>query len=166
MAEVGPKWRDDTTLHVDLMIAAFSEVLKLTSWDGVTVKSDIAYGSHERQRLDVYMPSESAAAPPVVLFVHGGGFVSGHRNRTAQIYSNVRYYLAQHGIAAINVGYRLATHVTYPGDAGSPGRAVRGRGKAANTSSKAVFPVSVISPQARYRSRRNRKRIGANHGTD
>ena len=115
MAEVGPKWRDDTTLHVDLMIAAFSEVLKLTSWDGVTVKSDIAYGSHERQRLDVYLPSESAAAPPVVLFVHGGGFVSGHRNRTAQIYSNVTYYLAKHGIAAINVGYRLATHVTYPG---------------------------------------------------
>jgi hypothetical protein len=39
-------------------------------------------------------------------------------------------------------------------DAGSPGRAVRGRGKAANTSSKTVFPASVISPQARYRSRR------------
>ena len=40
----------------------------------------------------------------------------------------------------------------------------RGRGKAANTSSKAVFPVSVISPQASYRSRRNRNRMGANHG--
>jgi acetyl esterase/lipase len=49
-----------------------------------------------------------------VLFVHGGAFVSGHRNRTEQVYSNVLHYLAQRGIAGINVGYRLATHATYP----------------------------------------------------
>ena len=98
MVDSGRKRRGRVWRNKKGMIAAFSEVLKLTSWDGVTVKSDIAYGSHERQLLDVYMPSESAAAPPVVLFVHGGGFVSGHRNRTAQIYSNATYYLAQQGI--------------------------------------------------------------------
>ncbi len=115
MAEIGPKWRDDTRGHVDLMISEFSEVLKLASRDGVKIKRDIAYGSHERQQLDVYFPTASRAAPPVVLFVHGGAFVSGHRNRTQQIYSNVMCYLAQRGIAAVNVGYRLATHVAYPG---------------------------------------------------
>jgi acetyl esterase/lipase len=115
MAELGPKWREDVRGHVDLMISEFSEVLKLTSRDGVTVHRDIPYGSHERQQLDVFVPVESKVAPPVVLFLHGGAFVSGHRNRTDQIYSNVLYYLAQHGIAAINVGYRLATHAAYPG---------------------------------------------------
>lgn len=115
MAEVGPKWRDDTKGHVGMMIAEFSEVLKLTSRDGVTVHRDIPYGSHERQHLDVFLPAGNLMAPPVVLFVHGGAFVSGHRNRTEQIYSNVLCYLAQRGIAAINVGYRLATHATYPG---------------------------------------------------
>ncbi len=115
MAEIGPKWRDDTRGHVDMMIAEFSDVLKSASRAGVTVHRDIAYGPHERQQLDVFLPPGNVIAPPVVLFVHGGAFVSGHRNRTEQIYSNVLYYLAQRGIAAINVGYRLATHTAYPG---------------------------------------------------
>ena len=35
---------------------------------------DCAYGPHPRQRLDLY--GDAGAAPkPVVLFVHGGGFV-------------------------------------------------------------------------------------------
>ena len=29
MAELGPKWRDNTAGHVDTMIAAFSDVLEL-----------------------------------------------------------------------------------------------------------------------------------------
>lgn len=115
MAKVGPKWRDDTAGHVDMMITAFSEILKQISRDGVTVHRDIPYGPHERQQLDVFLPAGNATKPPVVLFVHGGAFVSGHRNRTAQVYSNVSHYLAQRGIAAINLGYRLATHATYPG---------------------------------------------------
>lgn len=114
MAELGPRWRDDTRGHVDIMIAAFSEVLKKTSRAGVTTHRNISYGRHERQQLDVFLPTELPSSPPVVLFVHGGAFVSGHRNRTEQIYSNVMCYLAQRGIAAINVGYRLATHATYP----------------------------------------------------
>jgi acetyl esterase/lipase len=115
MAELGPKWRDDTAGHVETMIAAFSDVLKLASRDGATVHRDIPYGPHERQQLDVYLPAGNVTAPPVVLFVHGGAFVSGHRNRTEQVYSNVLRYLAQRGIAAINVGYRLASHAAYPG---------------------------------------------------
>jgi acetyl esterase/lipase len=97
------------------MLTEFSEVLKRTSRDGVIVHRDIPYGPHERQQLDVFLPATSAAPLPVVLFVHGGAFVRGHRNRTDQIYSNVLCYLAQRGIAAINVGYRLATHAPYPG---------------------------------------------------
>ena len=31
MAEIGPKWREDTAAHVDMMVTAFSEVLKLAS---------------------------------------------------------------------------------------------------------------------------------------
>lgn len=114
MAELGPKWRENTGGHVDMMITAFSDVLKQAPRDGVTVHPDIPYGSHERQRLDVFVPDRNVGKPPVVLFVHGGAFVSGHRNRTEQVYSNVLVYLAQRGIAGINIGYRLATHATYP----------------------------------------------------
>lgn len=115
MAEVGPRWRENVSSHVDLMISRFSEVLKTSPRDGVLLHKDIAYGDHERQVLDVFLPSQTSGPPPVVLFVHGGAFVSGHRNRTDQIYSNVLVYLARHGIAGINIGYRLATHTTFPG---------------------------------------------------
>jgi acetyl esterase/lipase len=114
MAEVGPRWRDSVAKNVDLMIQAFSEVLKQSPRSGVTVRPSIAYGEHERHAFDVFLPENMSAPPPVVLFVHGGAFVSGHRNRTEQIYSNVLYYLARRGIAGINIGYRLANHATFP----------------------------------------------------
>jgi acetyl esterase/lipase len=115
MAQVGPRWRDSVTGNVDLMIKSFSEVLKHSPRDGVSVRNAIAYGEHERQALDVFRPEQPAGMPPVVLFVHGGAFVSGNRNRTEQIYSNVLYYLARHGIAGVNVGYRLANDTPFPG---------------------------------------------------
>lgn len=114
MAQIGPTWRDNVTKNVELMIERFSEVLRRSPRDGVTVHSGISYGDHERNIFDVFLPQSTNAPPPVVLFVHGGAFVSGHRNRTEQIYSNVPYYLARHGIAGINIGYRLANHAVYP----------------------------------------------------
>jgi acetyl esterase/lipase len=115
MAQVGPRWWDNVTANVDLMVKSFSEVLKHSPRDGVTVNNGITYGKHERQALDVFRPEQPAGTPPVVLFVHGGAFVSGNRNRTEQIYSNVLYYLARHGIAGVNVGYRLANDTPFPG---------------------------------------------------
>ncbi|HEX9470973.1 MAG TPA: alpha/beta hydrolase [Bradyrhizobium sp.] len=114
MAEVGPRWRDSVAKNVDLMIQRFSEVLKRSPRDGVTVHAGISYGNHERNAFDVFLPESMATPPPVVLFVHGGAFVSGRRNRTEQIYSNVLYYLARHGIAGINISYRLANDAVYP----------------------------------------------------
>jgi acetyl esterase/lipase len=115
MAQVGPHWRDNVGGNVDLMIKRFSEVLKDSPRDGVAIQGGISYGEHERQLLDVFMPEHLIGPPPVVLFVHGGAFVSGHRNRTEQIYSNVLVYLARRGIAGINIGYRLATDAVFPG---------------------------------------------------
>jgi acetyl esterase/lipase len=114
MAEVGPRWRDSVAQNVDLMVHRFSDLLKHSPRDGVTVHPGISYGDHERNVFDIFLPESMATPPPIVLFVHGGAFVSGHRNRTEQIYSNVLYYLARHGIAGINIGYRLANHATYP----------------------------------------------------
>lgn len=114
MAEIGPRWRDNVTQNVDLMVQRFSAVLKQSPRDGVSVRTAISYGEHERQALDIFMPDTPQGVPALVLFVHGGAFVSGHRNRTDEIYSNVLYYLARRGIAGINIGYRLANDAVYP----------------------------------------------------
>src|ERR1044072_1157957 len=57
---------------------------------------DVPYGEHERQRLDLF-PVESSGAP-VVLFVHGGGFVAGDKRVSATFYANVGRYFAGHGV--------------------------------------------------------------------
>jgi len=48
------------------------------------------------------------------MFVHGGAFVEGEKDRTAEIYSNVLWYFARHGIIGVNVEFRLAPAHPYP----------------------------------------------------
>src|SRR5690349_15203125 len=115
MAEVGPRWGSNTGGHVKLMVEEFSKIQKLADKTGVEVKRDVAYGSHPRQQFDIYRPASPGQRRPAVLFVHGGAFVDGHRNRSDEIYSNITYYFARHGIVGINIGYRLADAVRYPG---------------------------------------------------
>jgi len=115
MAEIGPRWGTNPAAHVKLMVDQFSQVLKQAPEDGVTVRSGIAYGPHARQTIDLFTPSDSHNRRAAVVFVHGGAFLDGHPNRTKEIYSNVLRYFARNGVVGINVGYRLAGDVKYPG---------------------------------------------------
>ncbi len=115
MAEIGPKWRTNVPGHVDLMVRVYSEVLRDAPKEGVDVTSNIAYGSHPRQKIDLFQPRRPAqVASPALLFVHGGAFVDGSRNRSDEIYANVLYCAARHGIVGVNIGYRLAPEAKYP----------------------------------------------------
>ncbi len=113
MAEIGPRW--SPSAHVKLMVDRFTDLHRTGPKDGVVVNRDLAYGRHPRQALDVYRPERGGTARAAVLFVHGGAFLDGDRNRTEEIYANVPRYLARHGIVGINVGYRLAGDARYPG---------------------------------------------------
>lgn len=113
MAEIGPQW--EPSKHVKLMVDRFSDVLKLAPKDGISVMRNIAYGEHPRQMFDVFQPDANDKPRAAVLFVHGGAFLDGHRNRTEEVYANVLHFFARHGIVGINIGYRLAGDAQYPG---------------------------------------------------
>ena len=113
MARIGPVWASDIPGHVRSMIDAFTPLLARCPKDGVDVRRDIAYASHPRQVLDVYAP-KGAMKAPVVLFVHGGAFVDGEKDRSPEIYSNVCTWFARHGAVGINVEYRRAPEAQYP----------------------------------------------------
>jgi acetyl esterase len=115
MREIGPRWSVDRPKNIETMIERFSDVLRRWPRDGVEVVSDISYGPRARQQLDVYRPARPGTKQAAVLFVHGGAFLDGHRNRNDMIYSNVTTYFAQHGVVGINVGYRLGGDAGYPG---------------------------------------------------
>lgn len=67
---------------------------------------DIPYGPSERQRLDVFFPE--AAPLALVVFFHGGFWVSGDRST----YSHLAAGPLAHGLAFALAGYDLAPDVT------------------------------------------------------
>jgi acetyl esterase/lipase len=114
MAKIGPRWRDDISGHIRAMLEGFSAVLRDAPKEGVEVRRGIRYGDGSRQEYDLFLPAGSEHDCPAVLFVHGGAFTEGHRNRTEEIYANVLYFLARHGVAGVNIGYRLAPEARFP----------------------------------------------------
>ncbi len=73
----------------------------------------VAYGEHERQRLDVYAPTReegSASLAPVVVFFYGGAWQRGQR----QDYGFVGSFLAGQGVVAVIPDYRIYPDVTFP----------------------------------------------------
>jgi acetyl esterase len=92
---------------------------------GVVPERDLSYGDHPRQVLDVYMPTDSHARRPMVIYVHGGGFIGGERSPCpGLIYDNVPIFFARHGLVGVNMTYRLAPEHKWPTGALDVGMAV------------------------------------------
>jgi acetyl esterase/lipase len=71
----------------------------------------IAYGGERRQKLDVYVPNETAKGQrPVVIFWYGGSWDSGNRNS----YRFVGAALAEQGFVTVLPDYRLYPGVKFP----------------------------------------------------
>jgi acetyl esterase/lipase len=123
MAEIGPRWAQDHRRHVEVTLDAYAALLAGVSNEGMKVTRDLAYGEHPRQMLDVFRP-QAAARAPVVAFLHGGAFVRGNKRVRPEIYDNVLYYFARHGLVGVNIGYRLAPEATFPDGARDVAQAV------------------------------------------
>ena len=86
-----------------------------------TVRRDLAYlpDGDPKHRLNLFLPVAEAIRErpwPVVVFVHGGGWVEGDRDFTyggEDLYNNVGRFLASHGIGAAVVSYRLLPDVRW-----------------------------------------------------
>ena len=74
------------------------------------IVSDISYGPHNRQELDVYVPNARSADLPVVVFIYGGSWNSGRK----QDYSFAGYALNLEEFIAVIPDYRLVPEVVYP----------------------------------------------------
>jgi triacylglycerol lipase len=93
---------------------------------GVNVARDLTYGPNERHRLDVFQASGGSTPRPVLLFVHGGGFVGGDKRMPGSPYNdNVALWAARHGLVGVNMTYRLAPQFRWPAGAEDVGAALR-----------------------------------------
>src|SRR5690606_30633233 len=80
----------------------------------VEVTRDLAYGAHERHKLDVFRKKDTQGAP-VLVFVHGGGFVMGDkRSAETPFYDNIGTFAALQGFVGVTITYRLAPGHKFP----------------------------------------------------
>lgn len=93
---------------------ATSERLAAKVAPGVEERLGIRYDPEdEAALLDVFWPGEPSAgtaAPPVVVWIHGGAWISGRRGDIA----NYLRILAGRGIVAVGVDYSIAPESRYP----------------------------------------------------
>jgi acetyl esterase/lipase len=78
--------------------------------EGVKALRDQPYvkDGHERQKLDLYLPQKAAAPLPVVVWIHGGAWRGGNKDRCPAL------YLCGKGYAVASINYRLSQHAVYP----------------------------------------------------
>jgi triacylglycerol lipase len=110
---------------------------------GGRVIRDVSYGPDERHRLDLWLPASGGSAAstggsaastgrsaastgrPVLLFVHGGGFIMGDKTlQGLPFYDNVGRWAASQGLIGATMTYRLAPNHVWPAGAEDVGRAI------------------------------------------
>ncbi len=101
---IGPK--------IDLSVGAlYAPLQPKEPYAGIIVTRDVAYGSDPLQKLDVFAPTAKPAKPrPVLLFVHGGGFVRGDKKTT----DNMVAWGVNNGMVGVDINYRLAPKNPWP----------------------------------------------------
>lgn len=83
----------------------------LTTPEDIERFDDLVYGEDSVWNvLDVYRPKEAEGRLPVIVNVHGGGWVYGDK----ELYQFYGMSLAQRGFAVVNFTYRLAPEHKYP----------------------------------------------------
>lgn len=83
----------------------------LTTPENMTRYDDISYGPYgDYNLLDIYYTKNTVSPKPVIVNIHGGGWVYGSK----EIYQFYCMSLAQRGFTVVNFNYRLAPENHYP----------------------------------------------------
>lgn len=67
-------------------------------------KKDIVYGPHARNRFDFWFAKDASAPAPLIVFIHGGGFVGGDKSQATD--TSIKAAL-DGGAAYMSINYRF-----------------------------------------------------------
>lgn len=86
--------------------------LNLVEPEGIAAVFDINYAGNqdEYNLLDIYFPKGTDKKLPVIVSIHGGGYVYG----TKKTYKFYGMYLAEQGFTVVNFNYHLAPKYKFP----------------------------------------------------
>jgi acetyl esterase/lipase len=102
-------------IDVPKTAALYAPLQQKEPYAGVKVERDVKYGPADRNLLDVVTPETGSSARPVLIFIHGGGFVAGNkRNPGSPFYDNIMLWAVKNGLVGVNATYRLAPQFKWP----------------------------------------------------
>ena len=86
---------------------------------GVLALADVTYSTIEGYRplvLDLYLPPDRSGPKPLIVYVHGGGWRSGHTRQSGAFsdFPGVLAELATRGYVVASVEYRLSGEAPFP----------------------------------------------------
>lgn len=100
-------------------------VLKLFP-QGTILHGNIAYNQngHAKQVLDIYTPPNAVDKLPVVLFIHGGGWLVNDKYADIGYMGNTLSAIINSGIAIVSIDYRFASQAQFPAQIQDSNRAL------------------------------------------
>jgi acetyl esterase/lipase len=102
-------------IDVPKTAALYAPLAQKEPYQGVKTERDVKYGPADRNLLDVFTPETGSSARPVLIFIHGGGFVAGNkRNAGSPFYDNIMLWAVKNGFVGVNATYRLAPQFVWP----------------------------------------------------
>jgi triacylglycerol lipase len=100
--------------------AIYAPLQKTLPQAGIKAQRDIAYGPGPKETLDLVTPeAKPAGKRPILIFVHGGGYVGGDKTKAGNgaespFYDNTMIWAVNHGLIGVNMNYDLAPKAQYP----------------------------------------------------
>lgn len=79
-----------------------------------SITRDISYGPDTRNLLDIHTNFEAGAGLPVLIYVHGGGFVQGDRTLPGPFADNIMNWAVSQNIVGVAMTYKLAPMHQWP----------------------------------------------------
>jgi acetyl esterase/lipase len=106
--------------------ALYAPLQEKEPYQGVKAERDVKYGTADRNLLNVFMPETTSPPRPVLIYVHGGGFVAGDkRGPGSPFYDNIMLWAVKNGFVGVNMTYRFAPQSSWPAAAEDLSAAVR-----------------------------------------
>jgi triacylglycerol lipase len=93
--------------------------------DSSAIVRDLPYGPDPRHVLDLYGASPSREAMPIMIWVHGGGFVRGAKSEPDHPFeAHMGHFASRNGFLGAVINYRLAPAHGWPAGGEDVGRAI------------------------------------------
>lgn len=96
---------DDAVLVDPLTLTPDTSPISIDAANPAAFYADETYGTDERNVFDIFLP-ESAAATPLIIFVHGGGFFAGDKSHAYSAPDDINDVL-EAGVAYATINYSL-----------------------------------------------------------